>query len=88
MFISVHCNFHIIHRHILLHLVDCIISSNSGIGCDVHSIFTLIYVLTYVFFPVQPEQWEVGDKDPDSIIQVLKVFQGLLKVFCTTHQKF
>lgn len=34
---------------------------------------------------MQPEQWEVGGKDPDSISQVLKVFQGLLKVFCTTH---
>lgn len=33
-----------------------------------------------LFFPSQPEQWEVEDKDPDSIIQVFKVFQGLLKV--------
>lgn len=29
---------------------------------------------------LSPEQWEVGDKDPGSIIQVLKVFQGLLKL--------
>lgn len=53
--------------------------------CDFLSIFTQLTV--FFFSPSQPQQWEVQDKDPDNIVQVLKVFQGLLKVFCPTLPK-
>lgn len=41
-----------------------------------------------IFFYIQTEKWEVGDKAPDNIIQVLKVFQGLLKVFSLVFTTF
>ncbi len=35
----------------------------------------------HFFLPMQTEDWDVKDKTPENMIQVLNLFQALLKVF-------